>query len=290
MSDDAVAELLGFLDLERLDRDLFRGLTPNDGRPRVFGGLVAAESLIAASRTVGPALYPHSLHSYFLRPGDPKRPILFEVDRIRDGRSFTTRRVVAIQNGEAIFSASISFHIEEDGLAHQIDAEPVPPPEDFPSNRERLEALVERSNHPVFKFLLSLGAPIEHRDPEPIDPLNPQPHRGLKRLWLKAAGALPDDPIIHAAVMTYATDMGLLDNCIQWHGRTWFDPGLQIASIDHAIWFHQKVKLDDFHLYQMESPTSSGSRGFNLGRIYSRDGKLIASVAQESLMRLRTPK
>ncbi|NLE46975.1 MAG: acyl-CoA thioesterase II, partial [Sandaracinaceae bacterium] len=128
MSDDAVAELLGFLDLERLDRDLFRGLTPNDGRPRVFGGLVAAESLIAASRTVGPALYPHSLHSYFLRPGDPKRPILFEVDRIRDGRSFTTRRVVAIQNGEAIFSASISFHIEEEGLAHQIDAEPVPPP------------------------------------------------------------------------------------------------------------------------------------------------------------------
>lgn len=288
MMDEApVSSLLRRLDLERLDRDLLRGETPNDGRPRVFGGLVAAQALTAAARTVDAAIRPHSLHSYFLRPGDPTRPIVYEVDRIRDGKSFTTRRVVAIQEGEAIYSAAISFHKDEPGLSHQAEMPECPPPEHFPSNRERLLELVDRSDHPVFKFLLGLESPIEHRDPEFVDPLDPQPHRGLKRLWFKPAGMLPDDPIVHAAVMTYATDIGLLDNCLHVHGLTWMNPKLQAASLDHAIWFHREARLEDFHLYAMESPSAEGSRGFNLGRIYDRGGRLVASVAQESLMRLR---
>jgi acyl-CoA thioesterase II len=287
MSEAPIQTLLRRLDLERLDRDRFRGETPNDGRPRVFGGLVAAQALVAADRTVPEGIRPHSLHSYFLRPGDPTRPIIYEVDRIRDGKSFTTRRVVAIQEGEAIYSAAISFHKDESGLSHQMEMPESPPPEHFPTNRERLVALAERSEHPVFKFLLALDSPIEHRDPEFVDPLNPEPHRGLKRLWFKPSGPMPDASIVHAAVMTYATDVGLLDNCIQWHGLTWMNPKLQAASLDHAIWFHREARLDDFHLYAMESPSAEGSRGFNLGRIYDRAGKLVASVAQESLMRLR---
>jgi len=286
MSEPAIQTLLRRLDLERLDRDLFRGYTPNDGRPRVFGGLVAAQALVAAARTVPPDIRPHSLHSYFLRPGDPTRPILYEVDRIRDGKSFLTRRVVGIQEGEAIYSAGVSFHKEEDGLSHQVEMPDAPPPEQFPTNRVRLAELAERSGHPVFKFLLTVESPIEHRDPEFIDPLSPHPHRGLKRLWFKPDGPMPPEPIVHAAVMTYATDMGLLDNCIQWHGLTWLAPKLQVASLDHAIWFHREVKLDDFHLYAMESPSAEGSRGFNLGRIFDRSGRLVASTAQESLMRL----
>jgi acyl-CoA thioesterase II len=286
MSEPPIQTLLRRLDLERLDRDLFRGETPNDGRPRVFGGLVAAQALVAAARAVPEGIRPHSLHSYFLRPGDPTRPIIYEADRIRDGKSFATRRVVAIQEGEAIYSAAISFHKDEPGLSHQASMPETPPPEQFPTNRERLAALSEQSDHPVFKFLMKLDSPIEHRDPEFIDPLSPHPHRGLKRLWFKPSGPMPDESIVHAAVMTYSTDVGLLDNCLHWHGLTWMNPKLQAASLDHAIWFHREVRLDDFHLYAMESPSAEGSRGFNLGRIYDRGGRLVASVAQESLMRL----
>lgn len=285
MSEPAIQTLLRRLDLERLDRDLFRGYTPNDGRPRVFGGLVAAQALVAAARTVPPDIRPHSLHSYFLRPGDPTRPIIYEVDRIRDGKSFLTRRVVGIQEGEAIYSAGVSFHKEEDGLSHQVEMPDAPPPEQFPTNRERLAELAERSGHPVFKFLLTVESPIEHRDPEFIDPLSPRPHRGLKRLWFKPDGPMPPEPIVHAAVMTYATDMGLLDNCIQWHGLTWLAPKLQVASLDHAIWFHRRVRSDEWHLHDFVSRGYLSSRGLAVGNILTESGVHVATVTQEVLLR-----
>ena len=283
--------LLARLDLDRIDRDLYRGFTPNDGRPRVFGGLVAAQCLCAAYRTIDdPEQLAHSLHGYFLRPGDPRRPILFAVDRIRDGRSFATRRVVARQEGEAIFNLSVSFHIQESGLSHQERMPDAPPPTSFPNNADRLAAYAEQTSNPVFPFLLRVERPIEHRDPEPVDLLDPVPHRGLKRLWFRGAGELPDDPRLHQAVVTYASDMGLLDNCIQHHGRTWLDPQLMIASLDHSLWFHRPIRADDWILYSMKSPNAEGGRGFNTGRMYAQDGTLVASVAQESLMRLRRPR
>lgn len=280
--------LLARLDLDRLDRDLYRGHTPNDGRPRVFGGLVAAQSLIAAYRTLDDAgKLAHSLHGYFLRPGDPRLPILFDVDRIRDGKSFATRRVVARQEGEAIFNMSVSFHVAEGGLSHQERMPETTPPDDLPSNSERLAEYAARTDNPVFPFLLRLERPIEHRDPEPIDLLDPQPHKGLKRLWFRGAGRIPDEQALHQAVVTYASDMGLLDNCIQHHGHTWLDPRLMIASLDHALWFHRPLRADDWLLYSMKSPNAEGGRGFNTGRMYAADGTLVASVAQESLMRVR---
>ncbi len=286
----AIDTLLARLDLDRLDRDLYRGHTPNDGRQRVFGGLVAAQSLIAAYRTVDESdKFAHSLHSYFLRPGDPQLPILFDVDRIRDGRSFATRRVVARQEGEAIFNMSVSFHVHEDGLSHQERMPPAPSPDTLRTNTERLQEYAERTQNPVFPFLLRLERPIEHRDPEPVDLLEPEAHQGLKRLWFRGAGSIPDDQALHQAVVTYASDMGLLDNCIQHHGYTWLDPQLMIASLDHALWFHRPLRADEWLLYSMKSPNAEGGRGFNTGRMYAADGTLVASVAQESLMRVRRP-
>jgi acyl-CoA thioesterase-2 len=280
--------LLARLDLDRLDRDVYRGHTPNDGRQRVFGGLVAAQALIAAYRTVDETdKFAHSLHGYFLRPGDPRGPILFDVDRIRDGKSFATRRIVARQEGEAIFNMSVSFHVHEEGLSHQERMPDTPPPDGLKSNSERLAEYAEQTSNPVFPFLLRLERPIEHRDPEPIDLLHPQPHRGLKRLWFRGAGRIPDNQALHQAVVTYASDMGLLDNCIQHHGHTWLDPNLMIASLDHALWFHRPLRADDWLLYSMKSPNAEGGRGFNTGRMYAADGTLVASVAQESLMRVK---
>lgn len=289
MTAPRLSSLLERLDLEQLERDLFRGTTPNDGRPRVFGGLVAAQSLMAAARTID-GMLPHSLHSYFLRPGNPKRPIVYEVDRIRDGASFVTRRVNAVQDGEAIFSAMISFQKEEAGLEHQAEMPEVHPPEGLLSSADLLQGYYERTQSPVFDFLLRVERPIEHRDPDPIDLLDPKPHTGTKCLWFRGDGEMDTDPIKHLAVMTFATDMGLLDNCIQHHGYSWLSPELMIASLDHAIWFHRPVDATKWLLYVMESPSSMGGRGMNFGRIYTREGVLVASVAQESLMRKKEKK
>jgi acyl-CoA thioesterase-2 len=286
MTAPRLSSLLERLDLEQLERDIFRGHTPNDGRPRVFGGLVAAQALVAASRTVE-GMLPHSLHAYFLRPGSPKIPIVYEVDRIRDGASFVTRRVNAVQDGEAIFSVMVSFQKEEEGLEHQDTMPHVHPPEGLASSADLLQAYYERTQSPVFDFLLRVERPIEHRDPDPIDLLEPKPHVGQKCLWFRGDGEMDANPITHLAVMTFATDMGLLDNCIQHHGYTWLSPDLMIASLDHAIWFHRPVDATKWLLYVMESPSSTGGRGMNLGRIYTREGVLVASVAQESLMRKR---
>ena len=280
-----VDTLLKRLDLERLDADLFRGTSPNDGRPRIFGGLVASQSLIAACRTVEDRSA-HSLHSYFLHEGDPSTPVIYHVDRIRNGRSFATRRVVARQHGRAIFNLSVSFQADEDGLTHQTPMPDTPPPQSVPSNRQRM-AEYAKNEHPVFKFLLQIERPIEQRDIDHIDPSDPKPFADPHRLWFKADGALPDDPVIHQGVLTYATDLQLLDSCINYHGKSYLTPDLMLASLDHTIWFHRPFRFDDWMLYVTESPNAAGGRGLNFGRIYAADGTLAASVAQESLMRIR---
>ncbi len=283
---DATTALLACLDLERLDRDLFRGRSPDEGRPRVYGGQVAAQSLVAAVRTVEGRMV-HSLHSYFLRPGDPKIPILYEVDRIRDGHSFTTRRVVAIQNGEAIFNMAASFQLEEEGFEHQVPMPDVPPPESVPSNDERLREAMKTSAHPILSWLARLDRPIVIHDLDPIDPTRPEVRSGPHRVWFKTEGALPDDALLHRCVLAYASDMTLLGASLAQHGLTWFDPKLQVASLDHAIWFHRTFRADEWLLYSTESESTSGSRGLNFGRIFTRDGRLVASVVQENLMRQR---
>jgi len=274
------------LDLEALDVNLFRGYTPNDGRPRVYGGLVAAQALTAACRTVEDKL-PHSLHSYFLLAGDPTTPILFHVDRIRDGRSFATRRVVAVQRGEAIFNLSVSFHREEPGDSYQVPMPEAPAPESIPSSVERLRAYGEATKNPVYEFLLHIERPVDQRDIDHIDDLHPEPFRGAHRRWFRADGPLGDDPMLHRAVLAYASDSGLLDSSINVHGYTWHSPELMVASLDHAIWFHRPFRADRWLLYVTECTNTEGARGLNHGRIYTQDGTLVASVAQEALMRHR---
>jgi acyl-CoA thioesterase-2 len=280
--------LLERLDLERLDRDLFRGTSPDDGRKRVFGGQVAAQALVAAVRTIDQeeGRRAHSLHAYFLRPGDPKIPIIYEVDRIRDGKSFTTRRVVAIQNGEAIFSLMASFQKEEPGHEHQIPMPKVPPPESVPSQDELIKRLADETKHPVFRFLDRLERPIVVHDLDPIDPLRPSQRKSPHYVWFKAIAELPDDLLLHQCVLAYASDLTLLDASLGEHGLTWFDPKLMVASLDHAMWFHRPFRADRWLLYATESPSTAGARGTNFGHVFSEDGKLVATVAQENLMRV----
>jgi acyl-CoA thioesterase-2 len=283
-----VKPLLERLDLERLDRDLFRGFSPDDGRPRVFGGQVAAQALVAAVRTIeDPDRAVHSLHSYFLRPGDPKVPIIYEVDRIRDGRSFTTRRVVAIQNGEAIFNMAASLHKDEPGPDHEVQAPDVPPPESVPSMDELLRRAFEKTGQPIFQFLERLENPILIHDLDPFNPLDPKPRKGPHAMWWRSRGALPGDRLLHQCVLTYASDFSLADAALNYHGETWLDPEMLVASIDHAVWFHRPFRADEWMLYVTESPSAQGARGMNFGRIYTREGTLAASVAQECLMRRR---
>ena len=280
----ALDQLLRLLDLERIEVNVFRGRSPEDEhRLRVFGGQVAAQALVAAGRTVEGAGV-HSLHGYFLRPGDPSVPILYEVDRIRDGRSFTTRRVVAIQHGEAIFTIAASFHRLEEGVEHQ-DAMPggLPAADTLAPDSERARTEGARAD-------------AWHRRPQPIDVrhadvepwfLRSGVHAPRQHLWFRADGELPDDPLVHACVVAYASDMSLLDTALLPHALTWDDPRLQGASLDHAMWFHRPFRADDWLLYAQESPAAAGARGFARGTIFAADGRLLASVAQEGLLRLR---
>ena len=277
------------LDLELLDTDLYRGLSPHDGRPRIFGGLVAAQSLIAACRTVEGRVA-HSLHGYFLREGDTSVPVLYHVDRIRDGRSFATRRVVAKQYGKAIFNMSVSFQAPEEGLAHQRPMPEAPPPQTVPTNEERYRSYLERGENPVIEFLRALDRPIERREVDHVDLLEPEPHRGIQRTWFRAAVPVGDDPVLNQAVLAYASDYGLLESSFNQHGHSFLTDELIIASLDHAIWYHEPVRADRWMLYVTDSPRASGGRGLNFGHIYSERGTLIASVAQEGLMRIRKPR
>ena len=264
--------------------NIFRGVSPDENRQRVFGGQVAGQALVAAARTIDdPGRFVHSLHAYFLRPGDPTVPILYEVDRIRDGRSFTTRRVVAIQHGKAIFNLQASFHRAEPGLDFQEPmASDVPDPTTLPDfatrmapHRERLGEWYDRPR------------PIDTRyvDSAPTDREGPQPP--TQKVWLRADGPLPDDPVLHACVLTYASDMTLLDTTIRPHGiSAWGWEGLHMASLDHAMWFHRPFRVDEWLLYDQWTPSTSDARGLAMGQIYTQDGRLVVTVVQEGLIRV----
>jgi len=281
----ALDQLLAILDLEPLERNLFRGLSPQVGWQRVFGGQVIGQALVAACRTVEDRIA-HSLHAYFLRAGDPAVPIIYEVDRIRDGKSFSTRRVVAIQHGQAIFSMAASFHRHEEGLSHQIRMPDVPPPEALPSEAELKEQLIDRVP-PAVRAYWERERPIEIRPVDLTRYLSPQERAPSQQVWIKATGDLGDDMVLHQSVLAYASDFTLLDTALIAHGRFIFDAGLMLASLDHAIWFHRPFRVDDWLLYAQDSPSSAAGRAFCRGTLFSRDGKLVASAAQEGLVRQR---
>ena len=286
MTQGALDDLVDLLDLEPIEVNIFRGISPKEDRQRVFGGQVAGQALVAAGRTVSAGTV-HSLHAYFLRPGDPSVPILYEVDRIRDGRSFTTRRVVAIQHGHAIFNLSASFHVREAGFDHQLPMPPVPEPETLPTFAERMAPWRERLGD-----WYTRPRPIDtrHVDVLPADRKRPLPPHQL--VWFRADGKLPDDPLLHACVVAYASDLTLLDTTTLPHDVSGFeDHGrLMMASLDHAMWFHRPFRADDWLLYDQKSPTVAGARGFARGSIYTRDGRLVVSVAQEGLVRVVSPR
>jgi acyl-CoA thioesterase II len=281
----AVADLLQLLDLEPLEVNMFRGLSPQVGWQRVFGGQVVGQALVAAVRTVD-GRKPHSLHGYFLLPGDPKIPIIYQVDRIRDGKSFTTRRVVAIQHGRPIFSMSASFHNDEEGLAHQAPMPKVPSPEDLPSEADVKSRILPMMPDPVRRYY-ERERPIELRPVEYGRYLGEKFPDGRFNVWIRTTGRLPDDPAIHNCVLAYASDLTLLDTALVPHGRTLFEKEFMAASLDHSLWIHRPFRADEWLLYTQDSPNLSGGRGFSRGLIFTRDGVLAASVAQEGMVRIR---
>jgi acyl-CoA thioesterase-2 len=284
----AVGNLLNILDLEQLEHNLFRGRSPQNGWQRVYGGQVVGQALVAADRTVeAKERLVHSLHAYFLLPGDPKAPIIYEVDRIRDGGSFTTRRVVAIQHGQAMFTMAASFHKPEPGFDHQIAMPDVPPPEELPSEEELKARLLPNLPGPMRKYW-EFERPIELRPTDLSRFLSAEKAEPRQHIWIKASGPLPDEPRLHQCVLAYASDFSLLDTALVAHGRLMFDPRIMMASLDHAVWFHRPFRADEWLLYAQDSPSSQGARGFCRGSIFSRDGVLVASVAQEGLIRERT--
>jgi acyl-CoA thioesterase II len=281
----AVDDLIRLLDLENIEVNLFRGRSPDVSRQRVFGGQVAGQALVAAVRTVDERFQVHSLHAYFLRPGDPSVPILYEVDRIRDGRSFVTRRVVAIQHGRAIFNLQASLHVEEHGLDHQQGMpDDVPPPETLPDFKQRYAEWADLMGDDYTR-----DRPIDtrHCDWEPKDRKQPLPP--YQRVWLRADGRLPDDPVVHVCVLTYASDMTLLDTSLLPHAVGALEGNIFMASLDHAMWFHRPFRADEWLLYVQDTPSASGGRGLARGSIYTRDGELAVSVVQEGLVRVTAP-
>jgi acyl-CoA thioesterase II len=281
----AVADLLKTLDLEQLEVNLFRGHSPQTGWQRVYGGLVISQALVAAMRTVE-GRNPHSMHAYFLLGGDPKVPIIYDVERIRDGGSFTTRQVKAIQHGRPIFSMSVSFHNDEEMLSHQAKMPDVPQPESLISEQQVRERFGESMPEPV-KAYYDRQRPIEMR---PVDfgrYFGKKDPEGRFNVWIKAVAPLPDDPAIHQCVLAYASDMTLLDTALVPHGRTLFEPQFQGASLDHALWLHRPFRADEWLLYSQDAPNLNGSRGLSRGLIFRRDGTLVASVMQEGLVRLK---
>jgi acyl-CoA thioesterase-2 len=282
----ALDQLVAILDLERIDETIFRGANEDARRGRLFGGQVAAQALVAAGRTVPADRAPHSLHAYFLRGGDPSHPVIYTVDPIRDGGSFTTRRVVAQQRGKAIFSMGVSFHVHETGFDH---ADPLPgdapDPESLPSWSERARALGDAVPR-EFREWLEREHAIEFRSQAGSGGLlGGGGADGRLRLWLRANGPLPEDPFLHRCLLAYASDMALLDAMTRRHVRGPSFRHVMAASLDHALWFHRDVRMDDWVLYEQESPSAAGARGFARGSLYARGGRLVASVAQEGLIR-----
>lgn len=283
----AVTDMLSILDLEQIEPHLYRGQSPQVEWQRVFGGQVIGQALVAACRTVKDRSI-HSLHGYFILPGDPKVPILYEVDNVRDGRSFTTRRVRAFQHDKVIFFLSASFHVAEEGLHHQVKMPDVPPPEELPDDRDIAARILPHMPNPL-RIYHERQRPIDLRPVEIERYMSREPRDPQFNVWIKASTRLPDNPEIHQCVLAYASDMTLLDTSLVAHGKTVFDKEIQPASLDHALWLHGPFRADEWLLYAQDSPFSGGSRGFARGQIFTRDGRLVASVAQEGLIRLRDP-
>ena len=280
----ALDDLLDLLDLERIEDRIFRGRNRPLASPRVFGGQVLAQALVAAARTVPAERRCHSLHAYFILPGDVERPIVYEVEALRDGGSFTTRRVTAVQHGRPIFNASLSFHKQEPGLEHAAGPPAdVPGPDGLPSERELVASLGDRVPEPL-RTVLTRERPLDYRPVDPPNPLAPDPRPARSETWVRATGPLPDDPVVHQALLAYASDWGLLATALLPHARNVFDGTVQAASLDHALWFLRPFRADDWLLYAMESPSGAGARAFTQGRVYA-DGQLVATTAQEGLIR-----
>ena len=274
--------LVKLLDLERIEENIFRGVSPANQPVRVFGGQVAGQALVAVGRTVPPERKVHSLHAYFIRPGDPSIPIVYEVDRIRDGRSFTTRRAVAVQRGKAIFALSASFQKPEPGIEHAETMPDVPPPDDLPSRRESMREYAEKLGP-----MATMPRPIDVRYvTDPPWELRGKGNEARNQVWMRADGTLPDDELLHVCVLTYASDMTLLDSVLVRHGAYWGLDRVLGASLDHALWFHRPFRADEWFLYDCASPSASGARGLATGRFFGRDGTLIATVVQEGLLRI----
>jgi acyl-CoA thioesterase II len=283
-----IDDLLQLLDLEPLEVNIYRGRNRDLGTGRVFGGQVFAQALVAARRTVDGPREAHSVHGYFILPGDLKAPIVYFVDRLRDGSSFTTRRVTAIQHGQAIFNLSASFHIAEPGVEHQAAMPDVPPPEALAPELDLIREMAARIPE-TLRPVLTQERPIDFRPVTPVDPFDPTPRPPERFVWFRALGKVPDEPLMHQAVLAYASDYGLLPTALQPHGLSFRSPGMQLASLDHSLWMHRPFRADEWLLYCMDSTVASGARGFVRGSIYSRDGSLVASVAQEGLLRVRKP-
>jgi acyl-CoA thioesterase II len=281
MSQSALDAVVRLLDLEAIEVNIFRGVSPDEERQRVFGGQVAGQALVAAARTIERGAV-HSLHAYFLRPGDPTVPILYQVDRIRDGRSFTTRRVVAIQHGRAIFNLAASFHSEEPGFEFHMPMPDVPPPDALPDANtlwaevgDDLGKLMPRDRAIDIRYVD--GMPFRRKGTS----------SSQMRVWMRADGVLTDDPVLHTCLLTYASDMTLLDTALLPHGTSALDESVMMASLDHAMWFHRSFRADEWFLYAQDTPSSSGGRGLARGSVFAHDGSLVASVMQEGLIRQR---
>ncbi|NRA66938.1 MAG: acyl-CoA thioesterase II [Pseudobacteriovorax sp.] len=282
---DVLTKLIELLAVEAVETNVYLGQSQDLGFKAVFGGQVLGQSIMAAKNTVEGRV-PHSLHAYFLRPGWVDEPIFYEVDMIRTGASFTTRRVVAKQGGRAIFNLAVSFQKPEEGFDHQAEKPSVPGPDGLPSELE----LLRKVQHKIPEKLrdkFTCDRPIEIRVLDPVDNFRPHKRPAKKYSWFRAVHEVPNDPMIQSALLAYASDYGLATTAMLPHGVTFFDPSIQIASIDHAMWFHRPINMSDWHLYEKDSTSASGGRGFNRGSIYSQDGTLVASVAQESLIRRR---
>jgi acyl-CoA thioesterase-2 len=279
---EAVDALVRLLDLERIDDMVFRGVSPIIGPQRVFGGQVAAQALVAAGRTVDPARTVHSLHGYFVRPGDPTEPITYAVETIRDGRSFSVRRSVAQQHGKTIFFMSASFQRAEEGLDHQAPPPEVPPPDQVPTMVDRLTPYPERLD-----VWARIPRPMDVRyvgEPGWVRP-GGRPPEPQQRVWMRIDGKLPDDPLVHACALTFCSDLTLLDSVLSWHGAVWGPGGVIGASLDHALWFHRPFRADEWFLYDCWSPSASGGRGLASGRMFTVDGSHVATAVQEGLLR-----
>ena len=278
--------LLDLLDLEEIEQNIFRAGSRDIGSGRVFGGQVLAQALVAAGRTVDAERVAHSLHAYFILPGDVATPIVYFVDRLRDGRSFATRRVTAIQKGQAIFNLAASFQVMEQGVDHQGEMPEVPGPEALPRELDLIRQVADRIPEPL-RAIYTQDRPIDFRPVEPMDPFRPEPRAPVRHVWFRAAGTVPGGSLQHQSVLAYASDYGLLGTALLPHGLSFHQRRVQAATLDHALWFHRPFRADEWLLFSTDSPSAAGARGFTRGSIFTREGRLVASVVQEGLIRLR---